>query len=316
MLDRDQLEAFATVAEARGFERAAALLNITRGAVSQRIKALEESLARVLLLRDKPVAPTPAGEVLLRHVKALRLLEGAMLHEIAPKPHDRVVPLAIAVNADSLATWLTAPLWELMRRGRVALEIVTDDQDHTAGRLTRGEVIGCISTAARPASGFVAEPLGAMEYRCCAAPGFARERFADGLSMPAVLAAPAILFDRKDSLHDEFLRRRFGFAVDRYPRHYLPSPLARLEGVAAGVGYGLVPWLLAEPLAARGDLVDLAPDLPVLVDLYWHHWGLEPPLARDITAHLVERSRALLPAPSTAPAAAAAFEPTHQAAVR
>ena len=145
MLDRDQLETFATVAEAHSFERAATLLNITRGAVSQRIKALEESLTTVLLVREKPVAPTAAGEILLRHVKALRLLEGATLNELKPQAGPHVpVPLAIAVNADSLATWFTRALWELLLRRQVALEIVTDDQDHTSGRLARGEVRECI----------------------------------------------------------------------------------------------------------------------------------------------------------------------------
>ena len=62
MLDRDQLETFATVAEQQSFERAATALNVTRGAVSQRVKALEESLSTILLLRDKPVTPTPAGD--------------------------------------------------------------------------------------------------------------------------------------------------------------------------------------------------------------------------------------------------------------
>lgn len=42
MLDRDQLETFAIVAEERSFERAAHVLNITRGAASQRVKALED----------------------------------------------------------------------------------------------------------------------------------------------------------------------------------------------------------------------------------------------------------------------------------
>ena len=69
MLDRDQLETFATVAEEQSFERAAMKLNVTRGAVSQRIKTLEESLATVLLVRERPVTPTPAGEILLRHVQ-------------------------------------------------------------------------------------------------------------------------------------------------------------------------------------------------------------------------------------------------------
>jgi LysR family transcriptional regulator (chromosome initiation inhibitor) len=231
MLDRDQLETFATVAEAQSFERAATLLNITRGAVSQRIKALEESLTTVLLVREKPVVPTAAGEILLRHVKALRLLEGATLNELKPQVGPRLpVPLAIAVNADSLATWFPRALWDLLLRRQVALEIVTDDQDHTSGRLARGEVIGCISTDAKPAGGFLAECLGAMEYRCYATPAFAAEFFPNGLNVQAVLTAPAILFNRKDSLHDDFLKRQFGFAVDRYPRHYLPSPMALLDG--------------------------------------------------------------------------------------
>ena len=288
MLDRDQLETFATVAEEQSFERAACVLNITRGAVSQRIKSLEESLATVLLMREKPIVPTPAGEVLLRHVKALRLLEGAAMQELAPAatPHAPV-PLAIAVNADSLATWFPAVLRELLLRRHVALEVVTDDQDHTAGRLARGEVVGCISTEARPATGFLAERLGAMEYRCYATPGFVADFFREGLSVQAVLAAPAVLFNRKDSLHDDFLQRHFGFAVDRYAKHYLPSPLALLEGIAMGAGYGLVPSSQAKPLVDGGQLVDIAPSEPMMVDLYWHHWELEPPLAQEISRLVV-----------------------------
>lgn len=288
MLDRDQLETFATVAEEQSFERAAGVLNITRGAVSQRIKGLEESLATVLLVREKPIAPTPAGEILLRHVKALRMLEGAALQELLPthRPHAPV-PLAIAVNADSLATWFPEVLHELLLQRRVALEIVTDDQDHTAARLARGEVVGCISTNAKPAAGFQAECLGAMEYRCYATPAFIEEFFPAGLTVQSVLGAPAVLFNRKDSLHDDFLKRRFGFAIDRYARHYLPSPLALMEGIAMGAGYGLVPSSQARSLVDDGRLVNIAPSEPAMVDLYWHHWDLEPPPAHEITTLIV-----------------------------
>ena len=41
MLDRQQLEAFACVIEHKSFERAASALNITGGALSQRIKSLK-----------------------------------------------------------------------------------------------------------------------------------------------------------------------------------------------------------------------------------------------------------------------------------
>lgn len=296
-MDRDQLETFAAVVEEGSFERAAKALNITRGAVSQRVKALEESLANVLLARRKPVTTTAAGDILMRHVKAMRLMEAAALDELIPSSDARTpVPLAIAVNADSLATWFPRVLWPLLVRPRIALEVVTDDQDHTANRLARGEVIGCVSTQATPATGFVAEALGAMEYRCVATPEFARRHFAGGLTLAAVLQAPAVLFNRKDSLHDDFLTGLFGFRVERYTRHYLPAPVALLEGVAAGIGYGLVPSLQRSD--AGLDLVDLAPESPVFVDLYWHHWEVEPPLSREITQRVVDEARRVLVRPS------------------
>ena len=56
------------------------------------------------------------------------------------------MPLSIAVNADSLATWFPPLLRELFARRAVALEVVTDDQDHTSARLLRGdpEAVGSI----------------------------------------------------------------------------------------------------------------------------------------------------------------------------
>jgi LysR family transcriptional regulator, chromosome initiation inhibitor len=146
-----------------------------------------------------------------------------------------------------------------------------------------------------------------MEYRCYAAPAFMQTFFPKGFNVSAVLSAPAVLFNRKDALHDDFLKRRFGFAMDRYVRHYLPSPVALLDGVAMGAGYGLVPSSQAAALVDSGDLVDLCPDESVMVDLFWHHWELEPPLAHDITAVIVEMAHQRLkpsegPGPASAPA--------------
>ncbi len=293
MLDREQLETFATIVELQSFERAAGALRITRGAVSQRIKALEQSLAAVLLVRDKPVVATPAGETLLRHVQALRMLEGSTLRELGPAVGaGETVPMAVSVNADSLATWFRGVLWALLRERGVALEVIVDDLDHTAARLARGQVVGCVSSDATPASGFAAQALGEMEYRCYASPGFADEFFAGGLALPAVLAVPAVLFDRKDSLHDRYLAQCLGFAVDRYPRHYLPSPDALMEAIEQGVGYGLLPARQAASRVADRVLVELAPHLAVRVALYWHHWAFQPPLCKSLTELVVEFARA------------------------
>jgi LysR family transcriptional regulator (chromosome initiation inhibitor) len=211
------------------------------------------------------------------------------------------VQMAIAVNADSLATWFPQVLWPLMREHRLAIEVVIDDQDHTLARLARGEVIGCISTQATPASGFIAEPLGSMEYRCYATQSFAAKHFPQGISVRDALKAPVVLFNRKDALHDEFLAGIFGFRIDKYTKHYLPATATLLDGVAAGIGYGLVPSVQVAGHHAHG-LIDLAPQRPVAVALYWHHWAAEPPQSRRVTERVLKvAAQALLPpAPATA----------------
>jgi DNA-binding transcriptional LysR family regulator len=67
--DLDDLAAFAAVARARSFTRAAAKLGLSPSALSHAMKALETRLGVRLLARTtRSVAPTPAGELLLRSI--------------------------------------------------------------------------------------------------------------------------------------------------------------------------------------------------------------------------------------------------------
>src|SRR5918993_753310 len=65
-LDLEQLRTLRAVVEHGTLDAAAAALHVTPSAVSQRLKALETTAGRVLLVRSKPVRPTPAGETVLR----------------------------------------------------------------------------------------------------------------------------------------------------------------------------------------------------------------------------------------------------------
>lgn len=295
MLDRSQLEAFATIAEYGSFEQAANALHITRGAVSQRIKALEEALSTVLLVRDRPVVPTAAGEVVLRHVKALRLLESDVYASLKLRTslHERT-PIAIAVNADSLATWFERCSEALLEQLPATLEIMVDDQDHTRHMLMRGDVTGCVSTECQPSQGFNAIAIGSMVYRCAATPAFAQRYFPRGLNFHDVKFAPAVLFNRKDSLHSVFLKSMFGIELKQFPRHYVPSPASLLNTIRSGNGYGLVPVLQSEELLATGQLVDLAPGSGLPIQLFWHHWLQEPPIWREVTRFVTEFARTAL----------------------
>ncbi len=73
----DDLVAFATIARARSFTRAAAELGLSPSALSHAMRALESRLGVRLLARTtRSVAPTPAGERLLRSLEpALKRVE-------------------------------------------------------------------------------------------------------------------------------------------------------------------------------------------------------------------------------------------------
>ncbi len=78
--DFGQIRAFAAVAEARSFTRAAERLGVSSQALSQTVRALEERLGVRLLNRTtRSVAPTEAGEEMLRQVgPAIADLGGAL----------------------------------------------------------------------------------------------------------------------------------------------------------------------------------------------------------------------------------------------
>lgn len=305
MFDRHQLEAFAAVVETLTFERAAERLNVTRGAISQRIKTLEDALGASLLVRDKPLVLTSVGEVLFKHVAALRLMEAETFGQIRPHGGSgrNPTPLAIGVDAHSIDTWFCSVARRLMVRNTVELEVVVDDADPAFPMLTRGDVIGCISTVQRPARGCAATPIGDMDYRCVATPDFMQRHFKSGFALHAATLAPAVLIGRRAALLDRYLEAVFGVTVGRYRKHFLPSPASQLDAIRAGAGYGPVPELAVRSQLASGELADVLRHMPFPVTLYWHHWRAAPPICESISAEIIDCAREVLGTvrPATSP---------------
>ena len=82
MLDYPALRAVATIVQTGSFERAAAVLNVTPSAVSQRVKQLEERLGAVLIVRGTPCTATEKGEWLCRHVENVGMLEAELFGQL------------------------------------------------------------------------------------------------------------------------------------------------------------------------------------------------------------------------------------------
>jgi len=106
--DASDLSAFWVVARERSFTRAAAQLGLSQSRLSQTIRLLEERLGVRLLSRTtRSVAPTEAGEYLLRNVQPhFEEIEAklATLHRLGAKPSG-TVRFAATENAATSVLW-------------------------------------------------------------------------------------------------------------------------------------------------------------------------------------------------------------------
>ena len=283
-----QLTAFAAVLAEGSFEAAARRLSLTPSAISQRIKTLEDRLGQVLVLRRLPCQATPAGQRLLRSAQQLQLMEAETLIEFAATdPANRAAStMAIAVNADSLASWLLPALAELHARHGMLFDIRTEDQDHSADLLRDGSVLGAITADAKPVQGCAVKKLGVMRYVPIASPVFVEKYFNDGLTAATLGHAPMLIFNRRDALQTRFIR-----SVSRArltpPIHYVPSSTAFVEAAALGLGWAMAPAaMLAAPLAS-GVVQTLAPERWLDVPMYWQHWTIRSPALNLLTEALL-----------------------------
>src|ERR1700755_2342378 len=92
--DLGELAAFAVVAEERSFTRAAARLGVSQSALSHAMRALEKRLGLQLLARTtRSVAPTPAGQALLRDLgPALERIQQSLqkVRNLSDRPSGRL----------------------------------------------------------------------------------------------------------------------------------------------------------------------------------------------------------------------------------
>lgn len=274
-LQLDQLRALDAVLTEGTFEAAARRLNVTPSAISQRIKALEESAGLILVQRSKPVRATESGLAVLRLARQVELLTGDTARELCGA--GRAVGPAripIAVNADSLETWVMPALAQA--RGDSYFELHREDEEHTTQLLRDGTVMAAITSTATPVQGCKVEPLGAMRYQPLATPDFVQYWFPDGSRPGSYANVPMIQFDRKDDLQFRHVRLQSSRPIDP-PTHFVPSSNAFGDAVRLGMGWGMLPDLQTEKDRAAGTLVNLNGRAHIDVPLYWQQWKLDSP---------------------------------------
>jgi LysR family transcriptional regulator (chromosome initiation inhibitor) len=266
-------QTLAAVVDEGTLDAAARRLHVTPSAVSQRIRQLEQRVGQVLLVRSKPARPTDAGAHVVRLARQLSLLEQDTLAALggAAGSTERI-SIPLAVNADSMSTWLLEPLGALARELPVVFDLHRDDQDFTADLLESGTVMAAVTSRAEPIAGCRVRALGVMVYTAVATPAYVDRWLGSGADAAALSEAPLVQFDRKDDLQSQWLRSR-GVEPSRPPRHYVPASQDFAQAVLLGLGWGMLPDLQSRGAMDSGDLVRIG-GAAVPVPLYWQQWNL------------------------------------------
>jgi LysR family transcriptional regulator (chromosome initiation inhibitor) len=279
MFDPAQLAALAAVHRRGAFDLAAAELGVTQSAVSQRIRALEERVGVLLIRRGTPSQATGMGLRLIRHYDEVQLLARQVTADL-PEQSPGPAILRIAVNADSLATWVIPALAEVPG---FLFDLVIDDQDFSQDWLRRGEVVAAVTGHPGPLQGCDTLPLGRLRYRATASPAYMARWFGKGVTAEAMMRAPALTFSDKDALQADWVAARGLGLRAGFPSHRIASTHGFVDACVQGLGWAMNPEPLITAHLAEGRLVEVIPDTVLDVALYWQFARLTADVLAPLT---------------------------------
>lgn len=284
-LDYDAIAVLSAVIRTGSFEAAARELNVTQSAVSQRVRALEERYGSILVIRGRPCVATEEARLLCQHFDQILLMQHELrmqMETVGRSSPLAMIRLRIGVNNDSLATWFPEIVRTAQDDLNIRLELLPDDQDHTEESLRTGEALAVVTSNPKPVPGCRRTSLGAMEYMAVATPDFVKRQLKGEISPARVASAPSIVFDRKDTLPEQWMLASFGESVS-LSSHMIPSYEGHLGCCLQGVGWCIMPTMTVGPLVAAGTLVELVARKRVLVSLHWQSRSQQSDVLKNLT---------------------------------
>jgi LysR family transcriptional regulator (chromosome initiation inhibitor) len=294
MQNYQNLEILDAIIERGSFQSAAAALHLTQSAVSQRVRNLEEEIGARVLIRSQPPRPTPLGYKLLSHARRVKLLEQDLAITLKTSDSESFTPVTLGVNGDSLATWFFSAVSPVLKKSKILLELIIENEDITFSRLQHGEVLSCISSRSKRLPGCEVERLGVLPYLCASTPEFAKKYFPSGINREAAEKAPAVIYDQHDYMHYDFFKKNLKLKDIHFPVHRIANSLGFLDSIRYGLAYGMAPLIQAKSDFKVGDLINLTPDEIWKQPLYWHYQRKGDKDLQTVSRKMAENARKLL----------------------
>ncbi|MDB5816720.1 MAG: transcriptional regulator, LysR family, partial [Rhizobacter sp.] len=277
------VETFVMLARIGSVRRVAEHLNATPGAISMRLRSLEEELGVTLFDYDrKSLTITPDGTRLLRYAEGLLDATRAMQAAATAGSSEPEGRIRIGVLETAVHTWLP----ELMKGMRtqlpnVEVDLTVDLTVHLADQLMRGNLDFILRVGSEQGSAFApVEDLMALPIHWVAKKGLIPKRDA----MRRVLGSQLLTQVRGTSPYHaainlaQQLAARHGMAAGELRISGSPSLAALVSLVREGVGVGIIPGLLVKEQLERGELVELALPAPPAFNVALSHHADAPPI--------------------------------------
>ncbi|PSW16740.1 hypothetical protein C9J01_07030 [Photobacterium rosenbergii] len=280
MLDNKEMETLIAIVDGQSFDNAARQLHISPGAVSQRIKSLENRVGSSVLVRTTPPQTTEVGKQVLGYARRMLLLQNELDLALKHGIDNDSLSLAIAVNHDSLSCWFMDVIDHFSDRPNLSFDIRTSNTVSTQTLLKSGEVIAAITSKANHLGGCKTRYLGQLEYLPVCSQSYFKHYFKNGINNEQLSSSPVAIFDREDDLVDRYLSIH-GVERKQQRTHYFPSSHVLLDAVNCGVAWTMLPKLLIENQPLPSELITLSPH-PIFVDLYWNTWEQESEIVAQV----------------------------------
>ncbi|MGF1735826.1 ArgP/LysG family DNA-binding transcriptional regulator [Photobacterium satsumensis] len=270
MLDHREMETLIAIVDGQSFDNAARQLNISPGAVSQRIKSLENRIGHSVLVRSTPPQTTEVGKQVLSYARRMLLLQNELSLALKQDTDRNSLSLAIAVNHDSLSCWFMEVVEGFSDQPQLSFDIRTSNTISTQELLRNGDVIAAITSKANHIGGCKTRYLGQLEYVPVCSPAYFERYFKAGVGKEQLDLAPVAIFDRDDDLVDRFLSL-YDVKHKQQRTHYFPSSHVLLDAVKHGLAWTMLPKLLMESRRDKSEIVTFDPQ-SIFVELYWNTW--------------------------------------------
>lgn len=249
-MDLNHLAVFVAVAEHHSFSRAAATLGIDRSAASRRVAALEQDLGVQLLIRStRHVEVSTAGRRLLRDVAPLLTRLEAAVSRLPERSEVPAGELRITAPHD-VGVWLLPPVLGGLTAKYDALRPVIQLGNRLVDLEAEGfDVALRVGMTPLKDSSLRSRRLGEIRTAAYASPGW------------LALHDPPTTVEELDEHPVVGVSGAAAGRLRRRPVVTADDMLMAAELCKHGVGIGVLPTFLAEPLVLAGDLERVVDDI-------------------------------------------------------